>query len=576
MVDCCTQDNKFYVKLNAHIRIIVCILERNNYFNIKYCLSFTKFVGMSTVIELKPLDNEIPSEYAERLGQLYAKSVTSLHKKQNGQYLTHIEIAHFMASLSQRKQDKFKILDPGCGTSILSSSLIEYLIRQNEHLKEIELVVYETDFDILSYTELVLDYIGKWLKQYKVKFNYIINTKDFVLENKDCFEPSATLFSEPQNAIFDIVISNPPYFKISKDDNRALVAKSIVWGQPNIYSIFMMVASKLLKADGEIIFITPRSFTSGNYFRAFREAFFKEIEIEHIHLFGSRTDTFDRDSVLQELLILRGIKRNSDIHHLSILVTHSNGIRDLDNYTEKVYKTNELIDFNSKEKIIHLPTNETDDTVIKLFKSWNGSLNQFGIQISTGPVVSFRATDYLFEQFKNGTVFLVPLYQLVNTAKMQFEWPVSKRNKPQYIQHCEATKSLLIPNKDYIFLRRFSAKDDKSRLVATPYFIGDSTTEFIGIENHLNYIYRPKGHLERNEILGISALLNSYLFDTYFRTFNGNINVSATELREMSLPPLKDIKEIGNRVMIENDYSQSKVDEIINNYFGLELKFSYE
>ena len=37
---------------------------------------------MNTVTELKPLNNEMPSEFAERLGQLYAKTVTSLHKKQ--------------------------------------------------------------------------------------------------------------------------------------------------------------------------------------------------------------------------------------------------------------------------------------------------------------------------------------------------------------------------------------------------------------------------------------------------------------------------------------------------------------
>ena len=105
-----------------------------------------------------------------------------------------------------------------------------------------------------------------------------------------------------------------------------------------------------------------------------------------------------------------------------------------------------------------------------------------------------------FEQYQNGIVFLVPLYQLINTAKMQFEWPLAKRNKPQYIQLCEETKSLLLPNKNYVFLRRFSAKDDKSRLVATPYFVDITQAEFIGVENHLNYIYRPKGHLERNEI----------------------------------------------------------------------------
>ncbi len=538
---------------------------------------FAKFVGMTkATIDIQPFDNELPSHYADRLGILYAKTVSLQHKKDNGQFFTPTEVAHFMAGLTRQTQDKFKILDPGCGTAILSSSLIETLTKQNNGIKEIELVVYETDQDILKYTQATLDYLDKWLKGKKIKFKATLETIDFVIENKDCFEQSATLFFEPKNAIYDIVISNPPYFKISKDDKRAAVAKSIVWGQPNIYSIFMIVASKLLKRGGELIFITPRSFASGNYFRAFREAFFQEIEIEHIHLFGSRTDTFDRDSVLQETLILKGKKQKLNGHLPSILVTHSNGIKDIENCTEKIYKTDELIDLKSKEKIIHLPTNETDDKVIRLFKSWTGSLRQYNIQISTGPVVSFRATQYLYEEYKNGTVFLVPLYQLINTSKMQFEWPVVKRNKPQYIQHCDETQSLLLPNKNYVFLRRFSAKDDKSRLVATPYFVDISQAEFIGVENHLNYIYRPKGHLDRNEILGLSALLNSNLFDTYFRTFNGNINVSATELREMPLPPLEDIKQIGNQIIMQNDFSQSKVDEIVNNYFDLEHIFTYE
>ena len=525
-------------------------------------------------MDIQPLTNELPSHFADRVGQAYAQTVTTQHKKDNGQFFTPTKIAHFMANLTRQAQSKLKILDPGCGTAILSCSLIETIVQQSDTVKEIDLVVYETDKNILPYTQATLDYLGKWLKKRNIKFKVTPDTNDFVLENKECFEQSATLFFEPKNAIYDIVIANPPYFKIPKEDKRATVAKSIVWGQPNIYSIFMMVAAKLLKNNGELIFITPRSFASGNYFRAFREAFFQEIE--QIHLFGSRTDTFDRDNVLQETLILKGKKQKLNGHFPSILVTHSNGIKDIEHYTEKVYKASELIDFNSKEKIVHLPTNETEDKVIKLFKSWTGSLNQYDIQISTGPVVSFRATQYLHEHYKNGTIFLVPLYQLINTAKMQFEWPVAKRSKPQYIELCEATRPLLLPNKNYIFLRRFSAKDDKSRLVATPYFVDISQTEFIGVENHLNYIYRPKGHLERNEILGLSALLNSNLFDTYFRTFNGNINVSATELREMPLPPLEDIKQIGNQIILQNDFSQSKVDEVINDYFDLEHIFAYE
>lgn len=523
-----------------------------------------------------PLENELPSLFADRLGKIYAKTASAEHKKEKGQFFTPKEIAYFMSSLVTINQSNIKILDPGCGTAILSCSLIEFLLTNNKALKEIELVVYETDNGILPFLETVLIYLKEWLGIQHISFTSILNTGDFVLENKICFEKSSPLFFNAPIKTFDIVISNPPYFKIPKDDLRAVVAKSVVWGQPNIYSIFMMVATKLLKDNGQLVFITPRSFTSGNYFRAFREAFFEEIEIEHIHLFGSRTDAFEKDNILQETLILKGKKQHLNIHLPEIIVTHSSGINDISHYKEKKYRTNELIDYHSKEKIIHLPTNETDDEVIKLFKSWYGSLSAYNIKISTGPVVSFRATKYLYNQYQNGTIYLVPLYQLVNTSKMHFEWPVTKKEKPQYIQLCDESRSLLLPNKNYILLRRFSAKDDKSRLIAAPYFADCNQWEYIGIENHLNYIYRPDGNLENNELFGLSALLNSNLFDTYFRTFNGNINVSATELREMPLPSLEDIKQIGNEVILRGNFSQNGIDELINSYFSIAHIFEDE
>ena len=128
----------------------------------------------------------------------------------------------------------------------------------------------------------------------------------------------------------------------------------------------------------------------------------------------------------------------------------------------------------------------------------------------------------------------------------------------------------MIPNKNYIFLRRFSTKDDKSRLIASPYFCNYAKSNFIGVENKLNYIYRKNGHLERSEVAGLCALLNSELFDTYFQIFNGNVNVSATELRGMKIPTLNEIKEIGNKIILTNDYSMENVNQIVNSYFEFE------
>lgn len=516
------------------------------------------------------LNNEMPSQYADRLGLAYSNTVSNEHKKDNGQFFTPFAISQFMGNLCSYSKSNLKILDPGCGVLILSCALIESIIRKNPEITSIELTAYETDKDLLPYTYRSIDFLKNWVNKNNVNFNCQLFTDDFVLSNKDCFQISNSLFDEPRTEIYDLVISNPPYFKISKDDLRAVIAKSIVYGQPNIYSVFLMTAAKLLKTNGELIFITPRSFSSGNYFRAFRDEFLKTIRLDAIHLFDSRRDAFNRDNILQETLIMKGTKSNNYNYTSPVLLTHSSGTKDLADPLRKEYKINELIDFNTTEKILHLPISETEDNIIKLFKSWRGSLHKYSIQISTGPVVSFRATKFLFESSQNDSnLKLVPLYQLHNTAKMYFEWPIIKNHKPQFIQACDESMTLLISNKNYIFLRRFSTKDDKSRLVATPYFTDFTQTEYIGVENHLNYIYRPKGHLDRNEILGLSALLNSKLFDKYFRTFNGNINVSATELREMPLPPLEDIKEIGNQIIIRNDFSQKAVDEIVHNHFKL-------
>jgi adenine-specific DNA-methyltransferase len=150
---------------------------------------------------------------------------------------------------------------------------------------------------------------------------------------------------------------------------------------------------------------------------------------------------------------------------------------------------------------------------------------------------------------------------------MLLKWPLPKPGKGQYVRIQNESKSILIPNKNYVLLRRFSTKDDKSRLIAAPYFCNFIQSEFIGVENKVNYIYRPQGNLERNEVVGLCALLNSSLFDSYFRIFNGNVNVSATELREMPLPPLEVIKDIGNSIILSNEFSVDNVNKIVSELF---------
>lgn len=504
------------------------------------------------------LKYRFPSEYAEKIGLEYSNSTSTEHKKESGQFFTSKKISDFMGNLAQPKSDKISILDPGCGTAILSCSLIEKLIEKY-FIKEINLSLFETDKIIIEETEKVISFLKNWLLEKRIKLNVKIEQTDFILFNADVFSNN-TLFGNDAVQKYDFIISNPPYFKISKSDKRAQVAKELVYGQPNIYSLFMGISAKLLKPNGELIFITPRSFAAGNYFKAFRNSFFKNVSISNIHIFESRNKMFKNDNVLQENIILRATKEKS----ATINITVTSCAKDLNKPQKYYYKTEELIDSNSKENILFIPSNSLEAKTINVFRQWQNTLNDYNIQISTGPVVAFRCNDFLISDLTL-KVSVAPLVWLHNIKEMEFVYPLKKGTKQSYIIDSEESRKVLLKNKNYILIRRFSSKDDKSRLVCCPYFASDSKYERIGIENHINYVYRPNGELSEEEIWGISALFSSKLFDTYFRTFNGNTQVGASELKQIKMPPLEKIIMIGKILKATFQPTKIEIENIINN-----------
>ncbi len=516
-------------------------------------------------VHIKPLVGEKPSQFAERVGMEYADTSIQTDKKHKGQFFTPLAIAEFMGRLATPpKKNTVSVLDPGCGLAILSCALIEHLVECS-NLDRITLILFETDNRLALLTENVLDHLKSWCIDKKVELEYEFKDSDFVLEYCDSLMDEGTIFScLPEAGKFDYIISNPPYFKLPKDDVRSRSCACIIDGQTNIYALFMAICAKLLAYRGQMIFITPRSFASGRYFRSFRNFLFRRVHIDFIHLFNTRRDTFAKDSVLQELVITR---MRPFVGSSNVIVSYSHGILDLNSSRQKEYVASDIVDVFSDEKVVYLPVDNRDEAVLGLFRSWNGNMEKYGIKISTGPVVAFRASDYITSESGSNTV---PLYWLHNVEKMLCDHPIQKKGKGQYIVVAPETKKVLLPNKNYILLRRFSSKDDSSRLIAAPYFGNMSHYEFIGIENKLNYIYRPKGHLRRDEVMGLTALLDSEIFDVWFRTFNGNINVSATELRMMPLPPMETIREIGRKIILRNNYSLDFINELITGYFKIQ------
>ncbi|MEJ7665603.1 MAG: hypothetical protein WKG07_41825 [Hymenobacter sp.] len=155
----------------------------------------------------------------------------------------------------------------------------------------------------------------------------------------------------------------------------------------------------------------------------------------------------------------------------------------------------------------------------------------------------------------------MPLLWIDHVRRGQINWP-NARDRRQYLDGASGKKAGLLPVRNYVLLRRFSAKDDKHRLIAAPLLAADwSQYAAVGLENKLNYLYARRGQLTDAQTAGLAALLNSNLYDAFFRIFNGNTQVSATEARALPMPELATIEEIGRQAL---GPGQQATDAIVN------------
>lgn len=483
-----------------------------------------------------PLPNERPTVYADRLGAWYL--TWSKPNKDLGQFFTPLPVADYMAQVIADRAPIVRVLDPGAGAGILACAVCE-------HLKgDLDLEAYEVDPDLAACLEASLAYARNWMQQQGRILRYQIVQRDFVIAR-------AWALQWPPSDPFDVVITNPPYFKLAKSDPRARAAASIVYGQPNIYAIFMALGAALLKPGGQGVFITPRSYAAGPYFSSFRSYFFAKMRPRLIHLFESRREVFS--DVLQEAVILYAERTTRSCE---VVVATSANSQDLSGAPTRTLPLSEVL---NGDNVLQVPLSDHHDEIADIVRAWTGRLSDYGMAVSTGPVVPFRAVQWVSSTGAVPTTH-VPLLWMQNIRPMHIQWPLPRKN--QYMAW-DGAERLLLPNRNMVLIRRFSAKEEKRRIVAAPY-LTEFAAPLIGVENHLNYIHRPHGSLLSVEARGLATLLNSELLDTFFRISSGNTQVSATELRVLPLPPLTTIVEIGQRMATETD-----IDAVVNEALGI-------
>lgn len=502
-----------------------------------------------------------PALYADAQGQQVLSAISASQRKAMGQFFTPLAVADFMASLLVVSREHVRILDPGAGSGVLACAACEHLVAQPDRPRSIHLDAYEADPVVARALENVLAYLKEWLGDCGTTFTYRTRSEDFVAANADALRSNGALWSEGAQ-VYDLVIANPPYFKVSKSSHYAQVAADIVHGQPNIYSIFMAASAALLEDAGRIVVICPRSFASGAYFRRFRQVFFNTVRPQRVHLFGSRRNAFDRDSILQEWLILSAVREpgwhdSADATESAVEISSSTGTDDIHRAPRSV-PIHRVLDMHSPHAYFRVPLERDDDLIVDIVDSWGESLASLGLAVSTGRVVPFRAREYLRHEPGSCSV---PLLWMNNVAPMTVSWPLGNHKPEFFVDSPDSRTRLLVPNQDYLLLRRFSSKEQARRLVAAPLDEGALGHEWLGFENHLNYVYFTGSQADRVLLHGLAVLLNSSLLDRYFRILNGNTEVSATELRSMPLPEAHVLVELGRRW--QPDMDSRDLDDLI-------------
>ena len=107
---------------------------------------------------------------------------------------------------------------------------------------------------------------------------------------------------------------------------------------------------------------------------------------------------------------------------------------------------------------------------------------------------------------------------------------------------------LLVPNENYVLVKRFTAKEERRRVVAAIYEAQFFPGEFVGFENHLNYIHCEGHGISLLLALGLTAYLNSTLVDKFVRHFNGHTQINAADLRQLRYPTRQQLEALGLRI----------------------------
>lgn len=268
-----------------------------------------------------------------------------------------------------------------------------------------------------------------------------------------------------------------------------------------------------------------------------------------MHLFKSRDKVFGGESVLQETIIVK-IKKTA-VQPDSIRITTSSTSEFNDTKVFKAPYTTVV----PRNRFVYLITDKHDAVVLERINRLPNTLPDIHMKMQTGIIVDFRTRDVLRDHLEDGAF---PLLYSQHIKEGRVVWPLGKEGEVIKTEH----PAYLQENSDFLLVKRFTSKEEKRRLQCGIYLKQRySQFKYISTQNKVNFVKCDSPCIT----YGLYVLLNSSLYDAYYRILNGSTQVNSTEINQMPIPEREVIEAMGRELM-HKELSETNCNQIIDQW----------
>jgi len=478
----------------------------------------------------------------------YRKAKEKQYIKKYSQFFTSADIALKMVETINVKHfsnlKSIKILEPSAGCGMLIYAVVELIVEKTS-IKTIFIDAYEIDTELSEILKINTDFMRIYFEsKYNIRLKIKIRNSDFILEY---------IQNEQSFKSYNIIISNPPFKKIKHNSIEALFYKKLVFGQPNIYILFIAQSLKLLKNNGIYVLISPRNYLIGDYSKKLRHYIFNNFSLIHIHSFDRRNIFKD---VNQEIVISTYARKKGND---KITVSY-NGKFSLYTDINKIIYSNEKMSF-------FIPKSSNDLELLMNFACFKNTLNDLHLKLSVGPVVQFRSQKFIVENALGGDY--VPLLISCDIQKDNKIIYYERENNLSRKTHNKSISkecNKLVKNKRYVILRKILALDDKTTII--PAVLEDDyfNSSFIGLDNNLLYLHSSDAEISmpREVCYGLYCYLNSKQFSIMFSLINGTHTINISDFDNIKFPTLKELEVLGKTLLETKSYNKKVCSKILH------------